>query len=390
MANRDGAAFSGVSIMAIIRQEINLLNVSLSGTITGGFSADERPSFNSVGYSGTATFYFEVEAKSTVAGANWAGKLTLSSTAEVKTIDQTDFAITTSYALYRKTFTTTLTGVSDCVITGFSNGSATVSIKAARIIIIQDIGSDPLTATETQIEIGSASTVTATSLPTGVTNVSNAKYWKYDSAKWDGVTTAVFEATFKGSTSKTACAVALQYDDGSFGATWTTLTSVTTTSTTPTRVRATAPVTLVAGRNYRIVGAAAESKTGMAIYGAKIIIISSNGSTTGFVGGSSYSLNGGTASSGETQQAFAQGFKVSANATLTAVKFPLGKFATPVDNVVCDIVATLDGSVLATATVAGSSLGTSVSLITFTLGTPLSVTAGTQYYIQIKLLRCRA
>lgn len=214
-------------------------------------------------YSGTVSFYFEVVASN---GATPGGFILRDDL-----LNDVNIAIPTSspVTLRRSTAFTPASGLRQYQVNA---SSGTITSKAARIVIIQDTGSDPLSSTETQIEIGSLSTVTATAIPTGATNMTNPKYWKYTAENWDSIGAVYFEATFKGSSSKTACSVALQHDDGSFGATWVTDQTITTTNTTATRVRGATPVTLTAGRNYRIVGAAAESKTGMVIYNAKIVI----------------------------------------------------------------------------------------------------------------------
>jgi hypothetical protein len=167
------------------------------------------------------------------------------------------------------------------LITGlyYFAGSTAATIKFARIIIIQDTGSNPLTSCETQIEIGSQSAVTAITIPTGATasNQTNPKYWYYDSAKWDGTLAFYFEAVAGTPTSKSAATVQLQVADGTGdGFTgWSNVTNgtLTTTSAGPqVRTRAASPFTPISGRWYRIVSSSPTSKSAMNVYGARIIV----------------------------------------------------------------------------------------------------------------------
>jgi hypothetical protein len=253
--------------MALIRQEINLLTTNYSGANVA-IAPNEIVGLDSLRYSGTVTFYFEIEGTATAATT---GSVRLKENGSDKLTFSTS-NLGTGATLFRSTSFTPTAGLQSYTMSIDAGGTGkTVTLKAARIIVIQDDASFTSSGiTETQIEVGSLSTITALAAPSTTTNATNPKYWKYTAANWNAISDVFFEAVFKGSTSKTPCAVTLQVDDGSFG-TWTQVAAVTTTSTTPTRIRS-ASFTPVAGRNYRVVGAAAESKTGMVLYSAKIII----------------------------------------------------------------------------------------------------------------------
>lgn len=94
---------------------------------------------------------------------------------------------------------------------------------------------------------------------------------------------------------------------------------------------------------------------------------------------------GGTTGTGQEN---AQSFQVSKACSLNQVDLHLSKLGSPADNFIVDIVSTLDGSVLATATIAASSVtGTDQSTgayKSFVFASPASLTAGTTYYIQTR------
>ncbi len=121
----------------------------------------------------------------------------------------------------------------------------------------------------------------------------------------------------------------------------------------------------------------------MTIYNSKIGIISNTGSLTSTDHGTGFgSLVGGTAGTGETNQAYAQAFKVGNSCTITKATGYFDSVGTPTDYLVCDIVTTQAGSSLATASVAASVIIASPGVITFTFSTPFSATSGTQYYLR--------
>lgn len=100
----------------------------------------------------------------------------------------------------------------------------------------------------------------------------------------------------------------------------------------------------------------------------------------GNAGGGSQGLQGASGSS----ELLAQDFKVTSPISLSKVRLLLNKSGTPTDNIVMDIVASLDGTPIETVTVAASSVPASGSAwvdFVFTKDTVLS--ANTTYYIQL-------
>ena len=142
----------------------------------------------------------------------------------------------------------------------------------ARLIIIQDTSTDPLTASESQFEIGDHETEI---FSTTQTPIAYPKYWNYNSGNWDGTITFYAEVVWKAISNKSAVYVYLEEDDGSFG-NWATKETIVDagTSETVTRTRVQIDPAPTSGRNYRLAFKTVGTKAsyGMHIYNAKIII----------------------------------------------------------------------------------------------------------------------
>jgi hypothetical protein len=83
-----------------------------------------------------------------------------------------------------------------------------------------------------------------------------------------------------------------------------------------------------------------------------------------------------------TVEALAQGFNLTTSATVSAADLYVRKVNSPTDNLVLDLVSTVGGSSLATATVAASSLSTTAAFVSFTFSTPATLAAG-NYFLQL-------
>lgn len=361
--------------MAIqIRQEINIVNTAYQGVgVASNTVSKELIQLDTTQYNGTVTYYFEIVAKGDLTGAGvQVISLRRSDGTSEQAITVTDTSST--YTLYRSTSFTPPAGQTTYyaqINAGTLNTGA--FFKSARIVIIQN--ATTLTNTETQIEIGNASNTTTTT----DTALTNPKYWQYTSANWDGTLTAYFESTFLTGTSKSAATMTLQTSTGIAAPSWSNVASsaVTTTGTVATRVRSGA-ITLVAGNWYRAVMKAGNSKSGITVYNAKIIIDQVDGGQL-ISGGTADENVGGNAALG----ANAQAFKVQANSSITGVKLRLKKGGSPTDTINIDLVSSLGGTSLANGTISASTLTTSFAVYTTTFTTPYMVTGGSTYYIQI-------
>lgn len=357
--------------MAQIRQEINVLDHIHSSGGTAG--TDERIQIDTSQYNGTVTYYFEIVAKNS-GSASYTYKLyNGSSTFGSITVPNG----TANYTLFRSSSFTPTSGADTYQALYGNEASSTLSVKSARVVIIQN--ATTITNTETQIEIGNASSTTTTT----DTALTNPKYWQYTGANWDGTITAYFESTFLSGTSKSAATMTLQESSSITAPSWSNVASsaVTTTSTTATRVRSGA-ITLTAGNWYRAVMKAGNSKSGITVYNAKIIIDQADAAQLAGLSNALQAIVGGT-SVGTNDQAAAQSFQLNTTSTVTGVKLSIRKANSPTDAISIDIVSSLGGTSLANGTISASSLTTTLAEYTITFGSPVSLTGSTTYYIQL-------
>ncbi len=167
-----------------IRQEINIIDEYV-GALSGAYATSSAiVSLDSTKYT-SGTYYLEVVA-STTAGTNATVSLVNASTGAVATSVTVNG---TSYALYRSSSFTPPGSPTDYTVR-VNNEAVGKGIIAARIVILQDAAA--LSSTQTQIEIGNKETYTSISTST----LSSAKYWLYDSTKWNGSPTFYAEVTY--------------------------------------------------------------------------------------------------------------------------------------------------------------------------------------------------
>ncbi len=249
-----------------IRQEINILDALLSAAGGASATSNEIRLLDINQYHG-ATFYFEIVADSTI---SISFNVTLNGATDGTLATCNVPLLTTAFTLIRSSSFTPTTASQNVTVVIDNTAGATKNVKSARIVILQSATS-LLTATETLIDLGTASNSTSLS----DVALTNPKYWKYTSANWDSFIVVYFEGVFLSGTSKSACTMTLQVADGTGDGfvNWTNVagSAVTTVSTTPVRVRSSA-ITLTAGRNYRAVMKAGNSKSGITVYSANIVI----------------------------------------------------------------------------------------------------------------------
>ena len=243
----------------IIRHEINMVNFFYKNS----FAAHPASMvyIDPSKYSGSITSYFEIVCISNGVDYN----LRDSSGNIHATIDTASSA---SILRYRVAVSTTLTADSYYCDNENSNNFT----YAARIIIIQDTSTDPITDSESQFEIGDYEYEI---FSTTQTPLAYPKYWNYNSSNWDGTLTFYVEVVWSVLSDKYAGYVYLEEDDGSFG-NWTTKETIVDagTSVIATRTRVQIDPAPTSGRNYRLAFKTAETKAsyGMNIYNAKIIV----------------------------------------------------------------------------------------------------------------------
>lgn len=359
---------------AAIRQEINILDSNLAAPSNATTTSNEIVQLDTTQYNG-ATYYFEIVVKTDISTGGDSVRLRRNGTS---TDDATITipTLTTAYTLIRSSSFSPPNGQTEYIVAAVNGIVSASNIKSARIVILQNAAT--LTNTETQIEIGNASNTTATT----DTALTNPKYWQYTSANWDGTITAYFEGTFLTGTSKSAATMTLQTSTSITAPSWSNVASsaVTTTGTVATRVRSGA-ITLTAGNWYRAVMKAGNSKSGITVYNAKIIIdqIPSEGVVTNRNSFVSIKGSGGTAEAGGMK------FTPSSNRTSSVVILFLFKNASPTDNLTLEVLTgSITGTLIATSnTVDASTITSGGSLIPFTFASSISFASGTAYYFRL-------
>ena len=358
---------------AQIRQEINLMDRSFLAVADSTLT--EIVQLDTSQYNGTVTYYFEVICSKS-AGADGTISLRRSGTT---TDDATiaNVSIGTSVALVRSAAFTPPAGATEYrVFVDITSG--TVTVKAARIIIIQN--ATTLTNTETQIEIGNYNLARTAETATILVN---PKYWKYDASKWDGTKTFYAEAVYDSGDMDTISVYI--YESAAIDApSWSSVATIVSAATTTTSTRTRVSFTPTDGRYYTIFSLNG-SMDNHDIYRAGVVVDSFEGAyTPALPTGGTAGVQGGTGGAGEDNQAQAQAFTLSTGTgAITGVYLGLSKSGTPADNLVVDLVSTLGGSVLATASVSGASLSTTQTRTLVTFGTPYTPSVATTYYIQL-------
>ncbi len=171
-----------------IRQEINITTAYLYAGSGSAATSSEIIAITDNNYT-APKYYFEVVASTT--GATNATidlvNATSSAVAATVTIDGGN-----TYARYRSTQFVPNASTTVEYKVRLDSEAIGKGIIAARVVVLQD--TSDLTNTETQIEIGSATTTAnnTTTLP-----LKDPKYWAYDSSKWDASPTFYVEATYK-------------------------------------------------------------------------------------------------------------------------------------------------------------------------------------------------
>jgi len=357
--------------MAKIRQEINIIDATVTASASTTTTDVAIVQLDTTQYSGTVTYYFEIVGNDTSGSGTSTARLRRKGTS---TDDATvTFNNTGSPARARSASFTPPSGQTEYVLALSAPSLTNCQVVAARILVFQN--ATTLTNTETQVEIGNKETAKSNTTDAAL---NNPKYFKYNSAQWDGTITAYAEVTYLRSSSMDTTTIKLQKDGGSDNFTFSDDTTIVSAGTATSATRVRVSFTPTTGRNYRIVGVSSSNMSTYDIYSAKIIIDQVLTGSGGSGSGASRNVQGGTG----TSQALAEEFTGVTDAY--AVTFQLKKVGTPSDNVVVDIVSSLGGSSLATANIAGSSLSTSFTNTTFSFSSPATgLSSGTTYYVQV-------
>ena len=345
---------------AQIRQEISILTHALAGAVT----SNEFVQLDTTQYNGTVTYYFEIVA------AISAGSAAVTLRDKGDSSDDASITVTgATQTLYRSTAFTPTAGQTNYAVVSAAN----VTVKSARIVIIQN--ATTLTNTETQIEIGNYNLARTTESAIALVN---PKYWLYTAANWDGTKTFYAEAVYDSGDMDTVT-ISIQTSTSITAPSWSSVATIVSAATTTTPTRTSVAFTPVDGQWYTIFSLNG-SMDNHDIYRAGVVVQQNEGVYITGVYGNDDPFG---QAAGNVDK-LAQSFKLGVADTLTGVNLKLKKTGTPTDNIVATIRSTLDGTVLATASVAGSSLTTSNAVYTFTFASSYTVTANAVYYLQLE------
>lgn len=365
----------------LIRHEINILNGTLVSTTADTYS-NEGFRFIPGNYSGSCTLYIEVVATNTSAVSRAvhfsAGPGATSTVLGSVSIP----ASTTSFATFRASVTYPSSSL-DIGTMAAGSASGTLTVKAARAVILQDTGGGNLTASETQVEVGNRELAKTAATANTYAFLTAPKYWKYDKNSWDGNRVASIEIVWarKSSTMNTVTLGLLRSKDLSTWVTDTTVISAAATSLNAIQ-RTRVNFTPTDGAYYAIAWQLSGTTSQVDIYSAKVII--QQAPNVGYQLNSSvgsYSITG-TNNAGNSELV-AQPFVAVNTTAITGVKLNLYKNNAPTDNLTVELVSTLTGSALASGSLAASSLTTTPAVYTITFSSSYTPTAGSTYYIRL-------
>ena len=370
--------------MVDIRQEINITNVTADpvdgvAVFYGGSGLAE---INASDYNG-ATGYFEIVAKNSDRSAR---SVTISSNDNPglgggSVISISVPANTNAWELIRSS---DFTLAADPYYMYYVSGTydTVISIRSAKIIILQS--DTNITDTVTQIEVGQFATFIPASTNTDYP-ITEPKYWKYESAKWDPTPTFTFGFTLGIEDDKETYKIGLQEaSDAAFTSNVLTITaSQVTVNVEVVGYYESSAFTPTDGYFYRVVYQGDDNKDDIYLYNAKII--ATQGTIDVSTGSAlDYYLWGGIL------EGVYQSFETLQDQTLNKATFQLSKSGAPTGNIYAKLYAHTGtfgtsseptGSALATSdAVDVSSLTTSPVDIEFTFSTPYELLDSTQYY----------
>jgi len=332
----------------IIRHEINLINREIVQDVGDALSYLDTSVF-----SGSCTYYFEAVCASATGVSGAVSLRVPPTTTKVGLTTGTS----TSYTRRRIVFTPSATDEYEVIC------DTQTKVLAARIIIIQDTSTDPLIASESQIEIGNYEEEFFTTGLTDFNPLANPKYWYYDSDNWDGGIEVFAEVVWISVNDKYSLNVRLEEDDGSFGnwATVGTILSVGVNEDTVTRTRSSNLFgSMTSGRNYRLAIATEGTKEsyGVNLYSAKIIVRQNSAVYEKDSGAETSRTIGATSA-----EAYVAGsFSLASAITCKTVSVKLNKLGSPTGTISCFLYT--DGGLAPDSLIATSATTLESSVVT--------------------------
>ncbi len=253
-----------------IRQEINLLTGTFYSLAASGVLAGYASLYTNFG--GTLTSYFEILA---INNDSTTKTIYLRNQATSGIVGQIDIpAGTSSPKFFRSVpFTYPASTINVYIDIPQTTSNSQIAVSAARVVVLQDMGTALITATETQIEIGNYESGRSN---TASTPLAYPKYWKYTSSNWAPAPSFVAEVTYDTSSSanNAQTTITLQKDNNGDLVTWSDVIQISAYSTSVLPVLSSrVGFTPVTGCNYRIASFIKNASYSHTIYNAKIIAV---------------------------------------------------------------------------------------------------------------------
>lgn len=241
-----------------LRQEIGLMTLTIFGS--GTVTSSDISQLDTGAYStGTApTYWFEAVYNG---AASNTGTIALRDIAAATNVASLSGATSTTHAINRVQFTPTA-GAREYTVQIIGDGVRVQNLFEARIIVLQNEAS--ITKTQTQISIGSWSNNLAN---TSVADVNKPKFWKYNSANWDGTKAFSVEVVYTTTAKNTATITLCRTSDNAAN-----VTVVNAGSNSTGFVRTRVAFTPVNGETYKLRSVGSTTKSQYSIFTAKIIV----------------------------------------------------------------------------------------------------------------------
>jgi hypothetical protein len=287
---------------------------------------------------------------------------------------------TTTWTRYR----VALTPDNDYPLKSVWSGATEISTKNARIIILQDAAD--ITDTQTQIEVGAYEIFGAVASAETYYPLTEPKYWKYESAKWDPTPTFTLGFTAVNENDMDFSRVALQESsDAAFTSPSTVTNSVVSFDSETVAYYESSTFTATNGYYYRLAYTNDNTMYGGTIYNAKIIATQTVSLEDVFVGGGAggnLAIYGDGGGNEEVGQSFTTG---SPGYYCSKVRVVMEATGSPSDGIVAKIrSSSIDGSVIATSDTKPASEITSLGDYFLNFSNPALLAASTTYYLTLE------
>jgi len=346
--------------MPKIRQEINILNREFINVHDQDLYSDELINFDPNEFNDISAAYLEVVATNDDSSYTPGVELFTDGGSPVGTILYIPIN-TLGFTRFRSTDISNDADFANDTFNLWTSYNAlatgTLTIKSAKIIILQD--ATDITDTQTQIEVGGYQIWADVASAETYEPLSEPKYWKYESAKWDPTPTFTLGFTALNENDADTSRVALQESsDAAFTSPSTVTNSVVSFTSETIAYYESAAFTPTDGYYYRLAYTNNDTMYGGTIYNAKVIATQEKVKIA-FDDDLEESI---TFNLSDTTTKIGQCFSNSNVGSLTGVQWRLEKNGSPTGNVYCKLYA-CSGTVGTNAVATGSPLATATTVL---------------------------